>query len=153
MQSWQGCASMGSVRRWNQWYMQCAGSANACRDFILRCPASSSSLSYAREISFVVFKYLRCINNANGEMGLKADTEKVATLILGLFSFGARFGHPENNVFLITPRKRSLTRLGCFKALKSTAWTISNWAAIESSSRVHFRISFVYLNFIFFVYS
>lgn len=24
-----------SVRRWNQWYMQSAGSANACSDFIL----------------------------------------------------------------------------------------------------------------------
>lgn len=35
-------------------------------------------------------------------MGLKADTEKVATLILGLFSFG----HPENNVFLITAQKK-----------------------------------------------
>lgn len=46
----------------------------------------SCSRSYGQEISFVVFKYLRCINNANGEMSLKADTEKVATLILGLFS-------------------------------------------------------------------
>lgn len=89
-----------------------------------------------------MFKYLRCINNANGEMGLRADTEKVATLILGLFSFG----HPENNVFLITPRKkRSLTRLGRAKALKSTMWTISNWAAIEFSRRVYFGTSFVYI--------
>lgn len=89
-----------------------------------------------------MFKYLRCINNANGEMGLRADTEKVATLILGLFSFG----HPENNVFLITAqKKRSLTRLGRAKALKSTTWTISNWAAIESSRRVYFGTSFVYI--------
>lgn len=58
-----------------------------------------------REISFVVFKYLRCINNANGEMGLRADTEKVATLILGLFSF---WPSRKQCVFNYTPKKGHL---------------------------------------------
>lgn len=102
----------------------------------------SCSRSYGQEISFVVFKYLRCINNANGEMSLKADTEKVATLILGLFSHCLLFfffifvGHSENNVFLITTQEKKGRLLDSFKALKSTTWTILNWAEIEFLRRV-----------------
>lgn len=79
------------------------------------------SRSYGQEISFVVFKYLRCINNANGEMGLKADTEKVATLILGLFSHCLPFffGHSENNVFLITTQEKKVAYSTLSKHLRA----------------------------------
>lgn len=138
MQSRQGCASIGKCEAMES-MVHAICRVSQCLQWLhlACCPAFSFW-----EISFVVFKYLRCINNANGEMGLRADTEKVATLILGLFSF---WPCRKQCLFNYSPKKRSLTRLGRAKALKSTTWTISNWAAIESSRRVHFGMSFVYI--------
>lgn len=57
-------------------------------------------------------------------MSLKADTEKVATLILGLFSHCLLFffifvGHSENNVFLITTQEKKVAYSTLSKHLRA----------------------------------